>query len=293
MSLILKNQFSNFSRPCLLLYRVLVSIWSRLPFWQRGLPPFFCLCAQLGSSIIIIMGKITGKKVQKFDLSILPGPQRALWPRLAHVPERFVLYGGTAIALHLGHRESIDFDFFTCESFTSDQLVREMAFLTNSRRIQESPNSLTVLEEISGFDDPVQLSFFGGLQLGRIYPPDRADNGILVASLLDLFGMKCATVSQRAEAKDYLDIYAILGNSDLTLSMGLGAAKAIYGKQYNAAITLKALSFYNDGNLASLPEQIVHELKKKVKSLDIGKLDRFCATAVIGANDSAEKDSYL
>lgn len=45
-------------------------------------------------------------------LDILPAQQRSLWPELAAVPRRFILYGGTAIALQLGHRVSIDFDFF-------------------------------------------------------------------------------------------------------------------------------------------------------------------------------------
>ena len=45
-------------------------------------------------------------------LDILPEPQRRLWDELATVPAEFVLYGGTAIALHLGHRQSEDFDFF-------------------------------------------------------------------------------------------------------------------------------------------------------------------------------------
>ncbi|QQO57451.1 MAG: hypothetical protein N838_32975 [Thiohalocapsa sp. PB-PSB1] len=46
-----------------------------------------------------------------FDLSILPASQLALWPTLAQVPKRLVLYGGTAIALRLGHRQSVDFGF--------------------------------------------------------------------------------------------------------------------------------------------------------------------------------------
>ena len=45
-------------------------------------------------------------------LDILPNPQRRLWDELAAVPVEFALYGGTAIALHLGHRHSVDFDFF-------------------------------------------------------------------------------------------------------------------------------------------------------------------------------------
>jgi hypothetical protein len=45
-------------------------------------------------------------------LDILPPAQRRLWNELAAIPAEFVLYGGTAIALHLGHRASVDFDFF-------------------------------------------------------------------------------------------------------------------------------------------------------------------------------------
>jgi hypothetical protein len=45
-------------------------------------------------------------------LDILPKPQRTLWAELADVPEEFTLYGGTAVALHLGHRVSVDFDFY-------------------------------------------------------------------------------------------------------------------------------------------------------------------------------------
>ena len=48
-------------------------------------------------------------------LDILPEPQWRLWPELVEVPDAFTLYGGTAVALRLGHRQSIDFDFFALE----------------------------------------------------------------------------------------------------------------------------------------------------------------------------------
>jgi hypothetical protein len=44
-------------------------------------------------------------------LESLPEPQQRLWPELKDTPKTFVLYGGTAIALYLGHRQSEDFDF--------------------------------------------------------------------------------------------------------------------------------------------------------------------------------------
>ena len=51
----------------------------------------------------------------RFD--VLPQEQKALWPELRAVPPAFVLYGGTALALRLGHRVSVDFDFFSSEPF--------------------------------------------------------------------------------------------------------------------------------------------------------------------------------
>ena len=57
-------------------------------------------------------------------LDVLPAAQRTLWPQLADVSRHsFVLYGGTAVALYLGHRESVDFDFFTNLPFQPDDLI--------------------------------------------------------------------------------------------------------------------------------------------------------------------------
>ena len=57
-------------------------------------------------------------------MDILPKAQRAFWPELANVPKEFVLYGGTAIALHLGHRDSVVFDFFRAKSLYLETLMQ-------------------------------------------------------------------------------------------------------------------------------------------------------------------------
>ena len=54
------------------------------------------------------------------NLTTLPPPQRQLWSELASTPETFMLYGGTALALRLGHRVSADFDFFSNQPFDPD-----------------------------------------------------------------------------------------------------------------------------------------------------------------------------
>jgi hypothetical protein len=143
-------------------------------------------------------------------LETLPAAQRRLWPSLAPlVASRFVLYGGTAIALQLGHRASIDFDFFATAALDKAALRNEMPSLSNALVLQDEPNTLVVSVAVSG--EPVKLSFFGGLALGRVGEPRVTHDGtLLVASLVDLLATKLKAILDRAEAKDYIDIAALL-----------------------------------------------------------------------------------
>lgn len=180
---------------------------------------------------------------------ILPPSQRALYPELSEVPGHFVLYGGTALALRLGHRPSLDFDFFTSEQVIPGDLLAQLKCLKGCKILQNVSQTLTVLVNRNG---SVKLSFFGALSLGRVGVPDKTpDNVIQVASLLDLAGTKAAVVTQRAESKDYLDFLALL-KSGITLDQAMAAAKAIYGEQYNPMLTLKSLAYFGDGDLYKL-----------------------------------------
>ena len=80
-------------------------------------------------------------------LDILPASQRALWRELAAIPPDFVLYGGTALALRLGHRTSEDFDFFSNQSFQPDELERRIPFLAGSTRLQSNMTSRCVMAQ--------------------------------------------------------------------------------------------------------------------------------------------------
>src|ERR1700684_3945078 len=75
---------------------------------------------------------------------ILPPEQKEIWPLLAGSAELgFVLYGGTAIALRLGHRTSIDFDFFSWAPFVPNLLMQKVNYLQNAVVQQSAPNTLT------------------------------------------------------------------------------------------------------------------------------------------------------
>jgi hypothetical protein len=77
--------------------------------------------------------------------AILPKAQQELWPLLAPAPGlSFVLYGGTAVALHLGHRISVDFDFFSAEPLDKKEIEKSFTFMRDAQTIQEDENTLVV-----------------------------------------------------------------------------------------------------------------------------------------------------
>ena len=201
------------------------------------------------------------------NLEPLPPPQRALWPELAATPDSFTLYGGTGLALRLGHRASVDFDFFSNVAFDPERLAAQIPYLKDAERIQVSPDTLTCRVDRGG---PVLLSFFGGLGLGQVAAPDTTnDTGLQIASLLDLAGTKAAVIQKRAEVKDYLDIAAILQHG-IDLATILAAGGVVHGRQFNPLITLKALTFFED--VPALPMEMRARLGRAVEAVDVSKL---------------------
>lgn len=182
-------------------------------------------------------------------IDILPLAQKEIWPQLAPAPDlSFVLYGGTAVALQLGHRVSIDFDFFKAEPLDKARIETSFGFVRTARTIQEAENTLVMAVPMPS--GPVKISFFGGLALGRIHDPLQTRDGVLlVASLEDLLASKLKAILDRAEAKDYRDISAIL-SAGASLEKALGAFAANYRR--DPALPLKAMGFFKDGDLPSL-----------------------------------------
>lgn len=198
------------------------------------------------------------------NLHILPVPQRALWAELGGTPNDFTLYGGTALALRLGHRASADFDFFSNASFDPDDLARNIPYLRDAERVQVGPNTLTCRVERGG---PVLVSFFGGRGLGQVAAREQAeDTSLHVASLLNIAGTKAAVVQRRAEVKDYIDIDALLQHG-INLSTVLAAGAVVYGRKFNPLITLKALSFFDD--VPTLPRDVRTQLARAVEAVDV------------------------
>ena len=182
-------------------------------------------------------------------LDILPAAQREIWPSLAPAPPlHFVLYGGTAVALQLGHRQSLDFDFFRADPLDKERVRAEFAFVNGAAILQDAPDTLVVLADMPS--GPVKVSFFGGIKFGRVNDPLRTDDDVLlVASLDDLMATKLKATLDRAEAKDYRDIAEMI-SAGVSLPVGLSAFSQMFHGE--PAQVLRAIGFFDDGDLNSL-----------------------------------------
>ena len=200
-------------------------------------------------------------------LDILPPAQRAFWDDdLDTIPRGWVVYGGTAIALHLGHRQSRDFDFFATDPLDRTALRRGCPVLADARTLQDEPDTLTVVAEKAGV--PIKLSFFGGIGLGRVGEPLRVNGVARVASRLDLLATKLATVTQRIEPRDYVDIAALL-TAGLSINEGIAALLALYGNQASGLQSVKTIAWFRDGDLeAVLPADVRDLLTRAAAAYD-------------------------
>ena len=187
-------------------------------------------------------------------MDALPSAQQRLWPQLRSASDLgFTLYGGTAIALRLGHRDSVDFDFFSEKPLDRETIKAAFPFVARSTTIQDQGNTWVVLVPDGDSEkDHVKISFFGTIAFGRVGEPDFTDDGVLqVASFDDLMATKVKVVLQRAEAKDYRDVAAMV-KAGVSLSRGLASARLLFGPNFQPSESLKALVYFNDGDLKTL-----------------------------------------
>ena len=210
----------------------------------------------------------------QLKLKIFEAPQRALWPELGSTPSQFTLYGGTALALQLGHRASVDFDFFSTQPFNPQQLLSDVPYLAGARITQLTSGSLTATVDRGG---DVKLSFFAPPQpLTMIGNPVESKKPLLrLASKIDIAATKLAVLPMRPAAKDYIDIHALITMARIPLASQLAAVPFVFeGQPYNPFIPLKALTYFADGDLPSLPEPVKRGLMRAVAEIDIADVQR-------------------
>lgn len=209
-------------------------------------------------------------------LKVLDAPQRALWNELSATPAQFTLYGGTALALRLGHRQSFDFDFFTSQPFDPDEIESGVSYLAKARVVQSTKGTLTCIVDRDG---PVQVSFFCPSKPMRMIgtPLQVRRPRLRLASLIDIAATKLAVLSWRAEPRDYLDVHALLTEAEFDLAMMLAAVRFVFESQdYNPVPTLKALTYYGEDKLAALPEHVKLDLMDAARAVALTNYDKLC-----------------
>ena len=208
-------------------------------------------------------------------LDILPESQRRLWRELDAVPSEFVLYGGTGLALQLGHRVSEDFDFFSSSGFDPERLRSRLPFFRDLDPANPEVWVHFKRDNLEAFVDrggTVKVAFFGGLDtLNRVEDPRlAAGSRIHVASLVDLAGMKMRVIQVRGSWKDYVDIHT-LASHGVDVPTGLAAAKAI-DRSFDPVTSIRALQFFGDGTLHRVPASMQRDLTRWAQAVDLTKL---------------------
>ncbi len=206
--------------------------------------------------------------VMSTKYSILPPPQTAILNDLNLCASLgFALYGGTSIALQLGHRKSVDFDFFTSNAIDRNAIRQSVPALKNAVILQDEIDTWTVQVFPLGQNErPVKLSFFGNLNFGRVGKPRYTDKReLLLASLDDLLGHKLKVLLQQVELKDYQDIAALI-RAGCRLERGLGAAASLFPNMFPPAEAMRALTYFEGGDLKLLSKNDKATLTHAVSS---------------------------
>jgi hypothetical protein len=167
------------------------------------------------------------------------------------------LAGGTAAALHLGHRISIDLDFFGPHPFDSSLLAGQLADLGQFRLDRIAPD--TLLGELKG----VRISFFR-YRYPLVAEPSLA-LGVRIASLQDIAAMKLDAVSRRGTKRDFVDLYFV-AQSGLSMSEALAWYQHKYaGLDVNIVHLVKSLAYFADAELDPPPQMLVSFSWDKIK----------------------------
>lgn len=162
-----------------------------------------------------------------------------LFPRF-HRFKRFYLAGGTALALQIGHRRSVDFDFFSQDPLPSNPLANvKRAFADSSIVVTyQAP------EQLNALVDGVKVTLFH-------YPYPVIDNFIVwkdisLASIREIAAMKAFSIGKRLSYKDYIDWYFLLKEKHVGLSDAITHAKKKFGGDFNDRLFLGQLVYFED-----------------------------------------------
>ena len=170
---------------------------------------------------------------------ILTEEQAKLLPLVGKFIKDFGLVGGTAIALQIGHRRSIDFDLFSAKEFNNAKIRKLIT--ASGRKIGKVYKDET--GQFTFFVDQAQFTFFH-------YPfkidfSVQFEKTLRMPDLLTLAAMKAYALGRRAKWKDYVDLYFII-NKYHSIEKIVKSGKAIFKGEFNERIFREQLSYFKD-----------------------------------------------
>lgn len=170
---------------------------------------------------------------------ILTANQIKLLSLIKEFSRDYYLVGGTAIALHLGHRRSIDFDLFTSGRIKKQSIKR----LIDHHNYPVSGVLFEDSEQLHLVIHDVKLTFFSYPY--RIEAPVDFDRIIHIPDLLTLAAMKAYALGGRAKWKDYVDLYILL-RDHFSLAQISEKSKDLFGAYYNEKLFREQLCYFQD-----------------------------------------------
>lgn len=171
--------------------------------------------------------------------------------------KNFYLAGGTALALQLNHRKSIDLDWFSASPFSNRKIISVLSKLGNFKLDQQEEGT------IHGILNNVRITFLY-YKYPLIFPPINF-SGINLADERDIAAMKLDAVSSRGSKKDFIDIYFLLQKYSLKKLLDFFENKYTEIK-YNKIHLLKSLVYFQDAENDPMPKMIKRADWKKIKS---------------------------
>ena len=187
---------------------------------------------------------------------ILTEEQRKLLPLIRSFSKDYYLVGGTAIALYLGHRRSIDFDLFT----TKDIKRKNIRNLIDKSGFTVDNLLYEAFDQIHLVVNSVKITFFNFSH--KIVHSMDFDGIIKMPTLLDLAAMKTYALGGRAKWKDYVDLYFIL-KDQYDLKELSDRATEIFGTYYNEKLFREQICFFDDIDYSEKVDYIGDEINEE------------------------------
>ena len=181
----------------------------------------------------------------------------------------FYLAGGTGLALQIGHRISVDFDFFTPKGI-SKKLLNQCEQVFHNHKISSSINNS---DELTIFVNDIKTTFL------RYHYPIMTKTlnckGVAIFSTKEIAVTKAYTIGRRGSFKDYVDLYFSIKEGYTTLSEIIDLADKKYGNSFNSRLFLEQLLYLediDDDTILFLKEPINKKIIEKFFVLEIKKI---------------------